>query len=551
MNGLKEFITESEQILRGMEDELKKVKDEIIGCINSILEEHIPVKDYLIQDRIKKPDSLKEKILRKGAFEKSEKQASTFIKELDDIIGVRIICLLNDNEENLSNILESYFSQQITGKSYLVSKDYSDDKFPYLAYFYEKQPLCQKNGNKIFKLKLRYIISEEIHYNVELQIKSLTHMFWGELEHMLFYKNYKYNHDNGFHTKMMQSVYKILETLDAQLKDLKNHLSQENEVKDIQNMTTKMFYNSIHKSIKGVYDTELDLREVYSLLSQLGFYKCLDHDEAIRTAKNLMERILEIEFSPDDFNFNEFENIGKLDSYFENYIEQDGIDLFNDQTISLLNEMAKLIEDLSKGFDIFWRCLLAPYARIFISSEQKDPFNIYRESLAELTFHFVNGYFKRYIEDFEFDSYPTNKQFLNNVIIKSLKDCFSHYEKMDFFIEDIHQENICSIIKDFIGVHNDNFDKNDLIQSYNAQDLPSIIDNVSRSLEVQIDFYLNKKLNYDLLKELKDNILNLGELEFDFKIHTDNLDLMIRDKLSVQSIQDLQKQLYYIPEGDN
>ena len=40
---------------------------------------------------------------------------------------------------------------------------------------------------------------DSVPVRIELQIKSLTNYFWGEIEHSLFYKNYDYTISNDFY----------------------------------------------------------------------------------------------------------------------------------------------------------------------------------------------------------------------------------------------------------------------------------------------------------------------------------------------------------------
>ena len=60
----------------------------------------------------------------------------------------------------------------------------------------------------------------------ELQIKSLVHCLWGEVEHSLFYKKYDYIISNSYYAQLMQSMDKELENIDGQICALKSHLEQ-------------------------------------------------------------------------------------------------------------------------------------------------------------------------------------------------------------------------------------------------------------------------------------------------------------------------------------
>ncbi|MDA1869463.1 RelA/SpoT domain-containing protein [Bacillus cereus] len=550
---LRTFIEDSKRYLAEKEDEFKKYQGQITSELEKILKKNSEIKDYMLNGRVKKPDSLKEKVIRKIKFyEDSEGHANIFIdKLLDDVIGIRILCLLNEDEKKIHDSLQGYFKDplMINDQEHLVN-DSQSLSFPYLAYFFEEQPVPQKNGKGIYKLKLKYIPEEGKFINIELQIKSLTHMFWGELDHMLFYKNYKYNLENELYAKMMFSVNGMLENLDTQLKDLKTHMSQSDKIKDTQNMLTKILYNSLHDDIKNIHDVELDLREVYTLLSQLFFVRCAEYPDYLVTSQKILLGLQQVEFSLPEFQFNNLEALNILETELTSYIKQSGkIDLFDPQASKILKDLSTELDTLSRGNDIFWCCLLAIHFKLSEKNrEESNLLNNYKLSLIEITAGFIEGYMNKYIDDIDLDTeeHLETLTFINNSILHSLVDCFSNHKKMDFFIEDVHKKHITQIVRDFIEFYQESFE--DLCTITSTSERDQIQQAITYILKIQMQYHLNKKIDKSDIRELKSIVDNLESVDWDSKINTQKLEEILNDNIIIVSLEDLQKQIYFLQE---
>lgn len=556
---LREFIQKSEEYLGSKEktDDLKLDKEIITSKIESILKQDTTLNNYMLNGRVKKQDSLKEKIIRKPKlYDESKKNAKHFIDcILDDIIGIRIICLLNNNEQQIYNVLQSYFSKKTRiGETECFISDNQVTPFPCLAYSYEEQPVPQKNGKDIYKLKLKYFKSEDEFTNVELQIKSLTHMFWGELEHMLFYKNYKYTLDNEFYSKMMLSINSILETLDTQLKDIQSQLSKNDKIKDTKDMITKVLYNSIHDEIKKIYDTELDLREVYTLISQLYFYKHTKYTDALECSKSLLEIIVPMEVSGEYFNFSHIDILDNLQPNFKEYIDQfDDRHLFNDDTSETLNTLAKKVQDLTKGNDIFWGCLISIYIHLLSEKKQTIEEN-YTLAILNITYDLMKSFPLRYTKDVELVDFAENIVFINNIVLQTLNKCFMEYGKLDFFIESVHQDSINNIIEQFFKAHELTLDDINLAapEELEEGEADIITKIISKTIEIQINYQLYGKLDLVELKNLKNIALQKDiTLSWTPRIHTQNLENILEEETKIESLQQFQKCLYLKEETED
>ena len=90
-----EFIKNASEILSSKSKEYKRIIDKIEHYLHELLED---VKGITISGRSKDANNIAEKIYRKNYMMKYNNDAAKFIEELPDGIGIRIVCLLNQDE---------------------------------------------------------------------------------------------------------------------------------------------------------------------------------------------------------------------------------------------------------------------------------------------------------------------------------------------------------------------------------------------------------------------------------------------------------------------
>ena len=178
-----EFIDETISIVDGMKDVLEESNRELEYFFRGLFFEHDNILN--ISSRVKTTTSLKEKIFRNNFYLKYE-SPEELVANLSDLIGLRIECrFIEDEEDVYSKIVEEFNIPVEDG--YYSSKENPN----ILLNLDDDQPQVQKNGFGIYKIDGKYIREDRI-IRFELQIKSLVNVFWGEAEHKVLYKNYKY-----------------------------------------------------------------------------------------------------------------------------------------------------------------------------------------------------------------------------------------------------------------------------------------------------------------------------------------------------------------------
>ena len=172
------------------------------------------------KSRIKNPDSLREKLIR-NRFYLDYKTPEQAIDNLSDLIGVTLECRFIRNETEIYKKLFQHFEEVEDEAYYRCKKD--SNAFLNL---YMPQPQTQRNGFTIYRIDGYYLFNGE-KINFELQIKSLVHNFWSDIEHEVVYKNPDFVMYDQFNKEMLGAIRDNLDVVDRQLEIMYNEISRE------------------------------------------------------------------------------------------------------------------------------------------------------------------------------------------------------------------------------------------------------------------------------------------------------------------------------------
>jgi putative GTP pyrophosphokinase len=128
--------------------------------------QHDPIEH--ITSRVKRPEAIMEKMVRKGL----EPDVDLIADGLDDVAGVRVICPFVSDVYRVAEMLGGQSDVTV-----LLSKDYIAKPKP--------------NGYRSLHLIVRIpvFLSDRVeHVKVEVQLRTIAMDFWATLEHKLFYK---------------------------------------------------------------------------------------------------------------------------------------------------------------------------------------------------------------------------------------------------------------------------------------------------------------------------------------------------------------------------
>jgi ppGpp synthetase/RelA/SpoT-type nucleotidyltranferase len=201
-----------------------------------------------LHSRIKTRDSLKEKMLR-NRFYLDYHTPEEALDHLHDLIGITMECRFIRNEAQLYDLLLKTFNRN--GHGYSQCR-VSDDVYLNL---HMPQPQTQRNGFTIYRIDGYYTFNHE-KINFELQIKSLVHSFWSEIEHEVVYKNPDFVMYDRFNKQMLAAIRDNLDVVDRQLEIMYNEISYESKQAQI-GMDEKGFKNFVARSINELVNRKM------------------------------------------------------------------------------------------------------------------------------------------------------------------------------------------------------------------------------------------------------------------------------------------------------
>ncbi len=208
-----------------------------------------------ISSRIKSAASIKEKLIRNKYYIHC-KNATEVLQELPDLIGITIDCRFISEESKIYQALRSLFGYNKEGFHTCTM-----DKNLHLD-FKMAQPQLQRNGFTIYRIDGYYIFNRQ-HINFELQIKSMVHRFWSDIEHQVVYKNTHFIYNDSFMKKVLSSVHDSLEIVDHQLQIIYQQMIDESLNDHDFGMGERSFKVFLAKSISDLYTRKM--------INSLGF----------------------------------------------------------------------------------------------------------------------------------------------------------------------------------------------------------------------------------------------------------------------------------------
>lgn len=347
-----DFIDETIEVY----DEKKVMLREGSKEINHFFEDYFLEYDNVINisARLKSCQSLKEKILRQDFYLKY-KTPENLIQNLSDLIGLRLECRFIEDEIDVYNKIVDFFDIEDEN---LPGYYYSQKNQDILLKLSETQPQVQKNGFYIYKIDGIYKFGESS-INFELQIKSMVNVFWGEVEHKILYKNYKYMLSEELFRDMMGSLMENLIMIDSQLMIMNNHLKDIDEPtklksqEQLESILSKIVYDIYSKKTKEEFGFAIDYRDACDTIISYVLRKngdCIDYDQHF---------------------FNLLRKISRLDSgelQIGNYMNFEEEVSYEDDFVQTIGET--IIQVLNKDFK--WNLFFKIVSRLETGEKHKD-----------------------------------------------------------------------------------------------------------------------------------------------------------------------------------
>lgn len=260
---------------------LNKYDNKYDLILNNSVYDKIALYEFI--DRVKKAESLKDKLIRKGQifyyeeyFESgdiikdimddtcenkieylSKNKLCKKICDIDDLIGIKILTSLKVDCKSVFDLIKQNISEIDS-----IELDLS-----------ENVPDIMNNGREIYKIKGLYkgIIK------FELQIKSKIDSAWGDLEHNLFYKDYDFNYIKNTNKDVMVNVGNLLDQIEHLMLAVRNNkINFNNQYQELgfKNDISKVYSEKVLGLFKSKHILEDNLDLLYFLYTNsIGEYK--------------------------------------------------------------------------------------------------------------------------------------------------------------------------------------------------------------------------------------------------------------------------------------
>lgn len=209
------------------------------------LEKEVSSDIVAVHSRVKSRESLREKLLR-NKFYLQYKDPLTAIQSLSDIVGVTLECRFIRNEAELYHALQRDFSAP-NEDGYAICLQNPD----ILLNLGMPQPQLQRNGYAIYRVDGKYRFND-LYIGFELQIKSLVHRFWSEIEHEVVYKNQEMVRNARFMKQMLSSIRDSLDVVDHQLETVYTEMLMESREAEI-GMDERTFKSMVSSSLNELF----------------------------------------------------------------------------------------------------------------------------------------------------------------------------------------------------------------------------------------------------------------------------------------------------------
>ena len=164
-----------------------------------------------IESRLKSPESIMEKLVRRGYEFHEEDLERTIEENLYDVAGIRVVCAFQEDIYHLSDLLiEQDDIRLIRTKDYI--RNPKPNGYRSLHQILEV-PIFLKEGKTFVK--------------VEVQFRTIAMDFWASLEHKIYYKFE--GHAPEYISRDLRACAEIVSNLDAKMLQLNEAILEEKE----------------------------------------------------------------------------------------------------------------------------------------------------------------------------------------------------------------------------------------------------------------------------------------------------------------------------------
>lgn len=202
-------------------DDLAEIYDDYVGekakldkCrkeLEEYLKDQMDVSYHSIRGRVKDPEHLLEKIIRKRGREQSSKyreiNGRNYKNIIHDMIGIRILVLAKEDWRDVFKALINCFPDKKDGEIYMAEPPVAYTRYGDRDIFGDL--IRKEHSNKGYRSQ-HYIVYFKGYY-CEIQVRTLMEEVYGEFDHKV---KYPYREDNKFLLRYTKTVSQLLGAAD-------------------------------------------------------------------------------------------------------------------------------------------------------------------------------------------------------------------------------------------------------------------------------------------------------------------------------------------------
>lgn len=180
---------------------------------------------HTVKYRIKDPEHLIDKIIRKKIDDNREVTKENFLEEFDDFIGFRILHLFKTDWEPIYETIKSKYESKETPVAY--HRDGDDPAFIQKCKDLGLEPKVKKAGYRSIHFIAKFPFFAGGHFKCEIQIRTLFEEAWSEIDHLVRYPNNTDNELLNSYLLMFNKLAGYADDMGTFLMAMKGSLSQQ------------------------------------------------------------------------------------------------------------------------------------------------------------------------------------------------------------------------------------------------------------------------------------------------------------------------------------
>lgn len=149
---------------------------------------------HSVRRRVKKPNHLIEKIIRKGKkYQERNISVENYKEIVTDLIGIRVLHLFKDDWKSIHQEITRLWDTKETPQINIRRGDYNVDKLEESIKEMNCEIIVREHGYRSIHYQIGVPVTKDVEVLVEIQVRTVFEEAWSEIDHLI---RYPYDVDN-------------------------------------------------------------------------------------------------------------------------------------------------------------------------------------------------------------------------------------------------------------------------------------------------------------------------------------------------------------------